>query len=534
MKECVKFFKQRIMKLYDKKIMLLLGFLSALIGLTSCDDDKEKFERVRLFRPTELSSSVTGTSVTFKWSAIKGAESYTFELSKDSLKFEDIVFSESSITTATFSVSDLMGGTRYSARVKANADSDEYDSRYIAVSFVTQTENILFPIVASDIGATSVFVKWNPALNVTHLKIQGSQDLIVISELEKAAGEKLIEGLTGETNYVIEIYNNDVLRGFRSFKTLIDIGDAIAVYPEDNLINVINAAEDGDVLVLWPGQYLAVSGSVVINKSLSIKALNPADKPVVYVRFVVDIPDGKNLLIENINITGFTVEDGVATTTRQDSYVLDLAATANTGDVRLQGCVIREFGRSLFRATQAGAVLGKLIIDDCIINNVCFASNDFIDIRTGKVSEISITKSTISNSSISRDFMRSDAIAGFTGQVVKIDRCTFYNVSTPASRFYYIRSTNNISSIRNSIIAQLGTRDAGGALTVQNFALDPVYSNNNYYNSPKILEYEPTGLQINPEFQNPSVLNFAIPFSSPLRTAGPGGGILGDPRWAIN
>jgi len=521
------------MKILDRKMLLLFGVLSSLLCLSSCEDDKDKFERVRLFRPTEITGSVVGTSVVFKWSAIKGAESYTFQLSKDSLKFENIVLTESSLSSATFSVADLMGGTRYSARVKANADLDEFDSRFIAVTFVTQTENILFPIDANNIGATSVLVKWNPELNVTHLKLQGIQNIITISESEKTLGEKLVEGLTGETNYVIEIYNGEVIRGSRSFKTLVDIGDAIAVYPTDNLINVINAAEDGDVLVLWPGQYLVASGVVTIDKSLSIRALNPADKPVVYIRFVVNIPDGKNLLVENLRLTGFTIENQAVTTTRQD-YFIDLAATASTGEVRLQGCIISEFGRSLLRATLSGASLNKFIVDDCIINNVCFASNDFIDIRTGKVSEISITRSTISNSSISRDFLRSDAIVGFTGQVVNIDRCTFYNVSTPASRFFYIRSTDNVSSIRNSIFAELGTRDGGGALTVQNFALNPLYSNNNYYNSPKILEYEPTGLQINPEFQNPSSLNFGIPFSSPLRTTGPGGGILGDPRWAID
>src|SRR5690606_20923099 len=118
-----------------KKMNLTIRFSFLLCGLltlafSACkkynewevDESKE-----RLFRPTGLISVVDGVTVTLRWKAKPGTESYTIELSKDSLQFSSIVKTydtggEKDADGIFFTIPEsLESETRYSARIKSKS-----------------------------------------------------------------------------------------------------------------------------------------------------------------------------------------------------------------------------------------------------------------------------------------------------------------------------------------------------------------------------------------------------------------------------
>ncbi len=97
---------------------------------------------------------------------------------------------------------------------------------------------------------------------------------------EIAAGSATIEGLTSETNYTVTLKNGAKTRGILEFMTLVDIGNAIAVHPEDDFLALLAAANDGDAFALFPGTYGDAS-KFSVNKSIEIKGVYPYDKPIL-------------------------------------------------------------------------------------------------------------------------------------------------------------------------------------------------------------------------------------------------------------
>ncbi len=92
-----------------------------------------------------------------------------------------------------------------------------------------------------------------------------------------AAGSATIEGLTGETTYKATLRNGQKVRGILEFMTLVDLGNAIPVYPEDDFISMLAAAGEGDAFALFPGTYGSAT-KFIVNKSIEIKGVYPYDR----------------------------------------------------------------------------------------------------------------------------------------------------------------------------------------------------------------------------------------------------------------
>src|SRR5690606_31013099 len=146
------------------------------------------------------------------------------------------------------------GDTRYSARVKAIAEGIG-ESKWAAITIRTAAENIFAAIQPEDITATEVTLKWPAGSEVTRLVLNPGNIEHIITEDEKEAGVATVTELTGSTTYTVNLFNATKVRGTRTFTTLIDLGGAIAIYPEDDMEEILDAAEEGDVFVVFPGTY---------------------------------------------------------------------------------------------------------------------------------------------------------------------------------------------------------------------------------------------------------------------------------------
>jgi hypothetical protein len=513
---------------------LFLMAAGVLLLLPSCKEEEEVFERVRLFRPVELTTNFDGTTVELSWLPIKGATEYVVDLSMDSLQFSNIVESFTGISEAKIVIPELAGGTRYSVRVKALADEEQYNSQFAELTFVTPTENILYQISSDQIGPTDVVISWDPSKTVSHIVItpeEGSSIQYEITEEEKAAGEKLCEGLEGETNYVAEIYNGEIQRGAIPFKTLIDISDAIVVYPEDDL-RALLGTEGGGVFVLMPGDFSVSSGAVTVTKSTTLKAFNAADKPVIHL--LIDIDGPGSYIFQDIEFSGFTVDtEGNLSEEDRESYVLRVNGNTDADEIVMKNCVVKNYDRSLIRGTSGGAVAG-VTVDGCYVEDVTSGNNEFLDFRSCAVNDISITNSTFTKSSNTRHFLRCDGIVGLENQVINIENCTFYKVATPANRLLYIRTVGNRVTLKNNVFSEMAEAEFRVDDPATGF---PVIDYNYFHNAVNLSDYEFNGTNnISDDTQSPfagdpEAGDFSIDFNSPVRNSGEGGYPMGDPRW---
>jgi len=233
---------------------ILAGFLS--LAFVACDDNidpiVEQLQFERVFSPTGLTARIRNlTTIELTWTIKDDAHHYVVEFSEDSLLFSTIVRTVEVMPDELPLQESFDGETLYSARVKGVSDSGVADSKWSAITIKTDAENIYLPIQDGDIDATTATLRWAPNSDVTNFIINPGNTSRAITADEKTAGVATIEGLTGDTEYTVSLMKGAKQRGSVTFTTLIDVGNATRVYPEDDLSLVIAAAADGDQMVMF-------------------------------------------------------------------------------------------------------------------------------------------------------------------------------------------------------------------------------------------------------------------------------------------
>lgn len=505
---------------------IFIGLLSLCV-LNACEDDIEEVEELNLSRvltPINLVARIRNlTTIELTWDLRDEATSYIVEFSEDNLEFNTIIRTVTVLPDELPLQEVFDGETRYSARVKGVGANGVAESNWAAVTIMTAQENIFLPIVDGDIAATEATLRWPAGSVVTSFLINPGAVSRVITEEEKTAGIATITGLTGETEYTVTLLKDNKVRGNVSFETLIDIGDATAVYPEDDLNAVIAAANPGDALVLFPGDYTVFTGAIVLNKSITISGLYPFNKPLVHVKFNIE-GGATNVAINNLDM------DGDATL---DDAFRFMTAGVDYASLSIKGSTIHDFTRSLIGGNVAAKV-ASVEIDNCIVTNVLTSGGDFIDFRNTHVTNVSITNSTFNNCAPGRDFVRIDAAAGFSNtglnSNVLIDHCTLFGVSNTQDRILYVRFLTNTTTVQNTLIAA-----TDGYYSNQTSTVQPVCSNNNYFNAAGFItpayvagakiDISSNFTTLDPGFVDAAGGNFTITNQTLIDNT------VGDPRW---
>ena len=271
------------------RIKKFTGILLCVLFIVpmACEDDIDPvitdIDTPRAFAPVGLEARVRNqVDIELSWAAKDGIDQYLVEFYQDSLRFsgdpisttviEDFP-SEGTITyTGSFS-----GETIYSARVRAVTEGLG-ESNWATIAVRTNAEQIFDP-VATDIQGNSAVVSWIAGSEVTNLLIQPGNIFVPISDAQKAAGQATVLGLDGATDYTVTIYNGASKRGIITFATL----KAITVTPLDDLAAAIDAATEGETLVLAEGEYNV--GEIQVSKSVVIEGQKVSNKPIILGRF---------------------------------------------------------------------------------------------------------------------------------------------------------------------------------------------------------------------------------------------------------
>ncbi len=520
------------------RITIMLGLVT--LALASCGDASEEITDMifnRNLSPLDVeATNVTETTTTLKWTPSSGATGYIVEIfANDSLSFEGSPQSTLTVESPSVFVSGLQYGTKYSARVQAITDgNDSRTSKWSGVYFLTNAHKLLKTPVEADIVDRSVTISWNQEEGYDVTTIIVGDITHEITEEEKAAGKAVIDGLTPETEYNVQLLNGYQDCGTCKFTTIADLEGATVVSPDDNLRSLLENAEEGQVFALKPGEYTFSNddGEVIsakISKSVVIKGIYSTSRPVIYGRLQLDAPISLTL--------SQTVWDGSQNNTG-DQFI-NFKGVGDYGDISISNTEVRNFVKGFFYLNVKGSI-PNFTISNCLIHHITCDGGDLFDSRAGYIGNLTIEKSTVYESAKSRDFIRYDdsssSYPSLTTNVV-VNNCTLYNVGNGEAnyRLLYVRFVENKLTFTNNLVVNFNNKR--GFTNQAKSDQSPTLSNNYYFNcqnltsagngaDPTISWFDTNGIIDDPKFANPDNGDFTLNADSKAAKGG-----AGDPRW---
>lgn len=532
----------------------VLGLATA--ALTSCSDASDAIESIILNRnlsPINIQAKdVQETSATITWDLSSGADVYEVQFFQDdSLSYGGTYDSQTDAVTPSKTISsvtaddlpllveDLIYDTKYTVRVRAITSNDASRiSKWHGIYFKTGAQQILNSIKQGDYTDRSVTVTWPEGEEVTTIVVGNVTHQI--TEEEKAAGKATVTGLEPQTVYTVYLLNNGKQRGNRTFTTLADLEGSIPVADADELVAAVEAAQDGDAIALIGPKYVIpysgddeniTAGSLKINKSITLKGVDAANRPVFNGR--LEINDGAALS------TSLVIYDGEGTS--GDQCFNYKTAGVTYGALLIDNCEIKNYTKGVFYLNVASAV-ESVTFNNCIIHDVPCSGGDMFDSRLGLPKTFNLTNSTIYNCCASRDFIRiDDASSNFSGQpgpVVTVDKCTLYKVGNGNTnrQLIYVRFAGNEVTFTNNLVMEFN--NTRGFTNQSSCDQTPTLQNNYYYHTVNLIslaegntqtvrwfDADGTNLADNPCPQAESA-DFTIDANSPVKS-----GNGGDPRW---
>lgn len=528
----------RLHKIFTTAILLLT------IGLTVSSCRKMNEWEVdesysRLFRPSEVLAAVDGVTAKLTFKGKPGINSYIVELSKDSLKFTQII---KTYTTKglkeggsySFSIPDLLDpSTQYSARIKgADTTGGKKESEWASVAFKTKTEQIMYPVDLANLTINSAKLRWKIPNQVTHIMIGATR--YDISGPEMALGEKVISGLTPATAYAATLYFNTAIRGTTTFTTVSTLPtgpNVVNVGAADDLGALIQSAANGTIFVLLKGTVYNSDAAVIIPSgvSLTIYGEDAPNKPIVAFNGITLSASTGTLKFENIDLTGYP--NGDATKAKRN-YIFNQGVANTTAEINFENCIIRNFLNSPMRLQGADVItIDKFTLNKCVVyeigDNGANGAYAFIHsgATNGKINNISLKNSTfykIGYGLIVHSTTPSTSVI--------IENCTF-NSTVGDARYFIDYNTRAIGtfSFSNNVFGKTyspansarGIRYTGTNLVVNGSYVtsDATFVGNTF----GATGYNGTSTQL---FESPANGNFKI-----IDNAFAGKATAGDPRW---
>lgn len=410
------------------------GSLSRLFGVNS---DKLTVET------TETTATVTFAAYTSK--EVAEAEYYVFELSKDSLyegveNANIVTFGEDkSLTTSPVVLTGLDNDSKYYMRVKS-ISSTTNESKWVyykkGQSFKTKAEQIFNEVSASDLFDDHVRLTWTAGAEVTHITVvqtdNGAKKQLDLSEEIKAQGRAVVSGLTGNTTYLITIYNGSVKRGQLTITTPAPMPAADYKVTLGADVTEINQ----DLIDEIADQAKAAAGSETnYSATIGIKADATLDF-------------GSVVIPEGMSVTFFGIAGGEAPTLK---FTKALGIDGSHSFIKFQNVNLVDNGAAYFINQKNACTIGELSMEDCKVDN--FKTTVF---RMQKGGTMTISNLVLINSIFTKcgsgyAFIHADANKAGKFDNIKIDKCTFNTICATGKHFIYSKETPTTSiAISNS------------------------------------------------------------------------------------
>lgn len=515
-----------------KRFIYIVVIPVAIIA-SGCTDDIDpeitSLEVSRLFSPVDLEARVVNqTSVRLVWNEVKKAQHYNIEVHQNATEnYSGTPFK--SVTGVLFDqlpyiIPGFAGETTYSVRVQAVGEGIS-DSKWTSTTFTTSAEQILFPVNPDEVTATGVTIRWPAGETATTITFNPGNIVHTVTSGEIAAGVAVVSGLESETSYTARLMNGTATRGIVTFTTLIDLGGANPIYPEDDLRGILDAAEEGAAFVIFPGEYIL--GSYAITKSVKLSGYRPNEKPVIYGQ----LSCGAAVASIELKDLDFRGNEDPATLLGQ---FFNTTSGCNLTLLSIDGCEISHYANNFIYNNAAGTY-GTISIRNSYVYNIVGGGGDGIDFRGGVISTLFVENTTFANGF--RNFLRMQVACDVT-----FKNCTFYKVaivnnSNNNGLFRMNKPEGRSFNVSNCLFVATGVENPASP-QVGNFCRQdsymvesPVYLKNNIFGCHNLLvglytsAAQISATELDPGFVNPDNGNFTVT-NEDLKFQG-----IGDPRW---
>jgi hypothetical protein len=441
-------------------------------ALSSCKKDDNLGEADRIFAPVGImvttSSGIGVCDLTVNWNAMPGVSTYTIELSADSLQFQNII--EKFVTRGvSYTFPSLLRGQRVSIRLRCNSDNLNQDSRFIAQTLIIPIENIFYPSLSGDVKATSITVRFQPGALATSLKLinkdTGENTVYPLSESNIADGVYKMTGVDGNSNYTIEIYYEDIIRGQKQVTTAYAPTGPNVVYLPDgvSLSDVLTNADNiGKILILPEDYVYTMTSTITIAGGMTIYGNPDGERALIQASgsapgsFFILPPNATTTPIEFVYCNFDRGNPQPGNIGEPGTYMFNMSnAFGKMPKLAYTNCRMANFGRNFFRVQGNGAgVIDSLVIDNCEFERMGIGNGgDYaflhMDVAGMVISNIKMTNSTFNIVGAHFIYFGQSRTAGCKS--VDIEYCTFYNMMYSGSARWFI-NLGNVNNPENSVI----------------------------------------------------------------------------------
>lgn len=444
------------MKTFRKHHALLLLVLSCL-----CSCQEHDVQKPRLFKPTDLSLSVSYNMIDATWGRTAGADGYKLELAVDSA-FEEVtntVYTDNN--TFSVRIPDLLENQLYYVRLCGVSLDSTLNSKWIYASATTQAAySIFYPVNQDSISYSSVVLTWREYVEADRIQLQETGEGetpfdVEVTENDAKRQRMQVEGLMAGKTYKAILFAGEISYGYTLF-TLPVIPDniqTITLENKDNLQTILDNAVDGATILFdGTGPYDYSNTEIIVSKSVSLIGEPGRPKPKLYVKSILvggqsaasEIEVG-DVILKHIDFSGYKLANGVELNTSEPnaalvSCYLEETPTVKIGKIALEDCIVRNYTNSFIELNDKLKVSGtKVRIDEINVNKSIIY--DMGRNKTNYPSFISITnkndkngycrKYVIRNSTF-HDMLRGiiearvfATIDGYVDPEITVESCTF-------------------------------------------------------------------------------------------------------------
>lgn len=543
------------MKLHINKFLLFL--MAGFLIVSSCEEDEKTYPRTRLFQPVLSNTEglmAQNNTIIVNLGDMKSAVSYEITMSRDSFQTDTIY--RFNVDTNYFVINEsligeeLLWNTIYQVGAKAIADDPQYNSLHSLIGSIRtdkfpSNQGVPGPF---DVTDTRAKVFWTSAGQpITRIVVYAGPEVderltnplleFDVTDEDRDAEMKIIDGLNPETNYQVAIYSENDLRGWEVYttkvalefpgRTVIDL----TAYEDTALVDTLPSIPDNSV-VLLAGGITYTAGGHSFDKSVEIRSGYSFTQglPIIDCSSNYNVIEGaqiESIVFNNIRFTG----------DYNGNYVFNTNVGGNVsiGEVRFESCEIHSL-RGVFRMKDAGpGVLDRYTFMDCVIDSVRDYGIITVDRDDWQVNNILIENTTISR-------CRHLFTSRNNTSTVTITDCTINEAPENGRQMFRWRTGGQdvieTLTITNTIWSH-GWAEGGGddySLdgydgTINNAIITNTHATSNFsYGAGKDeipgfpnFIYEGTIYDL---WENPDALNFSIKDNSFI-----GRSTAGDPRW---
>ncbi|MCG2613812.1 DUF5123 domain-containing protein [Terrimonas sp. NA20] len=493
-----------------KKTLLhksITGILLTGILFASCKKD-ENLAPMRQFMPSgEIGSSSGESTVKLTWKAAINAApktKYKVIVSRDTLFTNGPEFTYTTDTSGiTLTDVDLLVRTTYYARVQTLSADSTLNSNWLrSGKFGILGEQIFQPLTSNDITDIAVQLKWKQQADLTRIVIVpvggGTAISVNLAAGDIAAAQKIVSGLTGNKEYIAEIFKGTLSKGLVNFTTkpaltgsnIIDLR-GITDRPSV-LTDTLPLIADGSTVILKRGYTYPVSAAFSLSKAVTIVSGYDFSNELAVIDMISNFNVAAGSTISQLSFKDVFIKGN----SYSGGYIFNVSNACSIGRMSFEGVRTGIF-RGMVRLQSAAINITDFLIDNSIIDSVGNYGIVSVDNVLCKIENIAIKNSTI--------FRTEKMVTSRQNSTsCLIENCTINQGPLGGNYLvdYSTSGTNNVTNgviVRNTIMG-IGKSNAGNtsprgvrASATTTISSSNVYATSDYVNAsnplPTVIAY---------------------------------------------